>query len=204
MRPMADLRLEKGQATRERLVRSARGLFGKRGYEATSIEAVLEAAGVRRGSLYHHFPSKEALFDAVLDQLVREIARAAAGAARAAGSDPVATLRAGCRSWLKMALDPAIQRIVLLDAPAVLGWSRLRELDEQHTLGGLRSNLLRIARGGRIATREIDLLAHMLLAALNEAAMLIARTADGRAALAAANAALDTLLERLASPPRSR
>jgi len=195
---MTDLRLEKGKATRDRLIEAARRLFGKRGYEATSIEAVLAAARVKRGSLYHHFQSKEALFDAVLDRQVAGISRAVGLAARAAGPDPVETLRAGCSRWLRMALDPAIQRIVLLDAPAVVGWKRWRQLDEQHTLGGLRANLKRIARQGRLPAGEVDVLAHMLLAALSEAAILIARAEDPRAALAAGQDAVDTLVDRLA------
>ncbi len=194
---MSDLRLQKGKETRDRLIAAARELFGNRGYEATSIEAILEAAAVKRGSLYHHFASKEELFDAVLDRLVASVADAAADAARAAGSDPVASLRAGCLSWLRMALDPAIQRIALLDAPAVVGWTRWRDLDEKHTLGRLRANMRRVAGDGRLPPGQIDLFAHMLLAALNEAALLIARSEDQRAALAAARAAVNTLLDRL-------
>jgi len=196
---MAELdgRIEKGKATRGRLVAAARSLFGRRGYEATSIEDVLAAARVKRGSLYHHFASKEALFDAVLDEVNADVARRVAEAARAAGPDPVATLRAGCDAWLDMARDKVIQRVALLDAPAVVGWNRVRELDERHSLGGLLANLRRIARLGRLPAREVDVLARMLLAALGEAALLVAHARDPRAALAAGKAAVDTLLERL-------
>src|SRR5262252_5312859 len=86
-----DGRIEKGKATRKRLIAAGRALFGRRGYEASSIEDVLAAARVKRGSLYHHFASKEALFDAVLDEVNADIARQVAEAARAAGPDPVAT-----------------------------------------------------------------------------------------------------------------
>jgi AcrR family transcriptional regulator len=198
-----DLRLDKGKATRDRLITAARQLFGERGYEATSIEAVLDAAGAKRGSLYHHFAGKEELFDAVLDRLVASIAANAAQAARAAGTDPVANLRAGCLSWLRMALDPAVQRIVLVDTPVVLGWTRLRELDERHTLGKLRSNLARIAPAAGLPGEQVDIMANMLLAALNEAALLIVRATDQQAALATAVAAVDTLIDRLARPAPS-
>lgn len=194
-----DGRLEKGKATRDRLLAAARSLFGAKGYEPTSIEEILAAARVKRGSLYHHFDSKAALFDAVLDQVNADIARRVAVAARAAGPDPAATLRAGCDAWLQMARDPALQRIVLLDAPAVVGWNRVRALDEQHSLGGLRANLRRIARQGRLPAREVDVLARMLLAALGEAALLVAHAPvrEQREALAAGKAAVDTLLARL-------
>jgi AcrR family transcriptional regulator len=194
---MNDLRIEKGTATRERLVQAARRLFGERGYEATSIQLVLTGAGVARGALYHHFASKEALFDAVLEQIVAEVADQAADAARAAGDDPVENLRAASNTWLEVALDPAIQRITLLDAPAVVGWKRWRELDEQHTLGGLKRTLQRIADAGRLPTESVDVLAHMVLAAVAEAALLIARAEDPQAALREGRTAVDTLLERL-------
>jgi AcrR family transcriptional regulator len=193
-----DQRIERGRTTRDRLVRAARELFGERGYDGTSIGAVLEASGVARGALYHHFPSKEALFDAVLDQVIAEVAAAAAAAARPrVGDDPVAALQAGCSAWLDLALDPAIQRIALIDPPAVVGWTRWRELDERHTLGGLRANLARIAADGRLPEADVDLLAHMVLAAVTEAALMIARADDPQAAREAGQRAVDTLLTRL-------
>jgi AcrR family transcriptional regulator len=197
---VADQRIEKGQATRERLVTAARGLFASQGYEATSVDAVLKAAGVARGSLYHHFPTKEALFDAVLDQVVAEVAAEVGKRARRQ-SDPLESLRAGCRTWLQMALDPGVQRIAIVDAPAVVGWARWRELDEQHTLGGVRKSLRAIAEQGRLPAGQVDLMAHMVLAAVNEAALLIARADDPPAALRTGRRAVDTLLDRLVSPP---
>jgi AcrR family transcriptional regulator len=199
---MADLRIEKGRATRDRLIQAGRELFGEHGYEDTSIAAILEAAGVTRGSLYHHFETKEALFDAVLDRVVAEIADTAAQAARAA-PDPVASLRAGFAAWLQLALDPGVQRIALLDPPAVVGWTRWREIDEQHILGGLRASMRRVAKEGRLPPGDVDLLTHMLLAAVNEAALLIARAEDPQAALQMGQAAVDALIDRLiADPPR--
>lgn len=197
-----DGRVEKGRETRERLIATGRGLFGERGYEGTSIEAILEGAGVARGALYHHFATKEALFDAVLDRVVAEIADTAADAARTA-TDPVESLRAGCSAWLRMALDPAVQRIALVDPPSVVGWTRWRELDERHTLGRLRANLQAIADTGRLPAEQVDMLAHMLLASVNEAALMIARADDPDAALAAGKAAVDILLDRLVTAPTS-
>jgi AcrR family transcriptional regulator len=195
-----DLRLEKGRATRERLVATARELFGRDGYDATSVEAVLKASGVARGSLYHHFDNKTALFDAVLDQVIAEAAAGAADAARAQ-KDPVEGLRAGCVAWLQRALDPATQQIALVDAPAVVGWARWRELDEQYTLGGVRRSLQLIAQDGRLPADQVDVLANMLLAGVAEAAMLIPHADDPDAAFAAGRAAFDTLLDRLAGQP---
>lgn len=193
---MADGRKERGRATRERLLEAGREQFGAHGYEGASLDAILDTAGVKRGALYHHFESKQELFDAVLD---REVALIAGRIAKEAGkaADPVESLRIGCRTWLRMALDPEVQRIVLLDPPSVVGWTRWRELDELHTLGGLRRNLELIAEQGRLADGDVDLFAHMLLASLSEAALLIARAEKPRSALRAGEAAVETLLAGL-------
>ena len=193
---MADGRIERGKATRDRLVEVARGLFGEHGYEGTSIEAVLGAAGVKRGALYHHFDSKQALFDAVLDRTISDVAEHIAEEARAA-PDAVASLRAGCAAWLRIATDPPLQRIGLLDAPAVVGWSRWREIDEQHTLGGVRRNLQLIADEGRLPDADVDVLAHMVLASVSEASLLIARADDQQAALEKGLVAVDALIDGL-------
>jgi AcrR family transcriptional regulator len=200
---MLDGRRTRGQATRERVIASARELFGARGYEATSIETVLERSGVARGALYHHFASKAQLFDAVLESINAQLAAEADERART-GADALERLRAGSHAWLRMALDPAVQRIVLLDPPAVVGWSRWRELDERYWLGGLRAGLRALAREGRVPDEQCEMLAHMLYAALNEASLCIASADDQDAARTAAQAALDTLLDRLADARRAR
>jgi AcrR family transcriptional regulator len=188
-----DLRVRRGMATRDRLIDAARELFGEHGYDGTSIEAILRAAGIQRGALYHHFDSKRAVYDAVLDRVIGEIATKVAVAARAA-PDPAASLRAGCVAWLHLSLDPAIQRITLLDPPSVLGWKRAREIDAHHVLGGVRRSLDRAMAGRDRAPGEIDVLAHMVLAAVGEAALHIALSDDPQEALAAGEAAVDRLL----------
>jgi AcrR family transcriptional regulator len=191
-----DGRRVRGAATRERLLAAARRLFGERGYEATSIESVLEASGVARGALYHHFESKAELFDAVLVDVLIEIAERSAAAA-AGSKDPLEGLRAGSHAWLAMALDPAIQRIALLDPTTAVGWARWREQDQAHSLGGLRATLLRLTDEGRVPPGQAELLAHVLLAALNEAALFVAFAENQRAAADTARATIDTLLDRL-------
>jgi AcrR family transcriptional regulator len=188
--------VERGQATRANLVDVATGLFAAHGYDNTSIEAVLAGSGVSRGSLYHHFPGKEALFWAVLEGVAARVGDQMAHAERDA-QDPVAALRAGCLAWIRLAGDPEVQQIVLIDAPAVLGWQRWRELDEQHNLGWIRTALEFAGAAGGIEPRHVDTFAHIVLAAVNEVALMIALADDPAAALAVVESAFAEFLDRL-------
>jgi AcrR family transcriptional regulator len=175
-----DRRVEQGRVTRDRLVEAATRLFAERGYDGTSIEAVLEEADASRGALYHHFANKEDLFEAALEATETDIEAAIVAEAVRAG-DPVEALRAGCRAWVRKARDPGVQRIALIDAPAVVGWQKWREIDGRHGFGLLRGTLEAIAAEGRIRKDSVDLLAHLLLAASLEAALVIANS-DGATA----------------------
>jgi AcrR family transcriptional regulator len=189
----------RGEATRSELIRVATGLFAERGFDRTSIEAVLGASDVSRGALYHHFTSKadlfEAVFAAVEDDVAKKLRAAAAGASDAAGA-----LRSGCMAWVRLATDPVVQRIVLIDAPAVLGWRRWREMEESHALGLLKTALEAIANEGQLAADLVDTFAHALLASLNEIALLIAEAPDPREALRSSERTVDELLVRLIRP----
>jgi len=191
-----DGRVARGRSTRDRLLSTARAHFGERGYEATSIDAILNGAGVARGALYHHFASKEAVFDAVLAEVVAELARKVRETGRQQ-SDPAESLKAGSLAWLRLAVDPAVQRIMLLDAPAVVGWTRWRALDDEHTLGATKAALRQLAKAGRLPAAATDTLAHLILAAVGETALLIARADDPAAAQAAGETAVQLLLDRL-------
>ncbi|MFC4949705.1 TetR/AcrR family transcriptional regulator [Pseudonocardia sp. GCM10023141] len=189
----------RGRATREHIVEVATELFAAAGYDGTSIDAVMRAAGVSKGSLYHHFPGKDALFEAVLDHVTLRIE---AGLARAAVgvTTPVELIRVGCVAWVRQAVDPVVQQIMLIDAPAVLGWQRWRERDETSVLGALRGALTEAAAQGVLGSGHVDVFAHALLAVVNELAVMIARAADPAAALAGAEDALDDLLDRVLQP----
>jgi AcrR family transcriptional regulator len=186
----------RGEATRSQLIVIATRLFADRGYEDTSIEAVLREAGVSRGSLYHHFASKEALFEAVAEDV--ETSVGAQTLAAASGSDgPVAALRAGFLAWIRLAGDPVVRRILLIDAPSVLGWERWRAMEEQHALGLIRAVVQVIADEGKLRPELVGTLAHVLLASVNEVALLVARSEDKEAAMKAGADTIDELLRRL-------
>ena len=192
--PQPNRKVEQGRLTRERVVATATRLFAEHGYEDTSIEAVLKEADVSRGALYHHFENKEALFEAVLEAVEASI-QGAIVAEAIASTDPVEALRAGCRAWVRLAGDPSVRRIALIDAPAVVGWQKWREIDGRHSFGVLRATLEAIAAMGRIRTDSVDLLAHLLLAAFLEAALVIAHS-DGSEA-ERQEAVLDEVITRL-------
>jgi AcrR family transcriptional regulator len=187
---------ERAEATRARLIDVAGELFGNRGYEATSIEDVLEKAEVSKGALYHHFSSKESLFEAVFVEGERECMKTIAAAAMAA-SDYIESLRIGCQTWLDMVMDPHVRRIAVIDGPAVLGWQRWREIDEEFAFGLTKKVLQAAADAGAIKVGNVDMLAHMTLAMLGEAAMLIARAPDPKVARVEAGEAVDRLIDAL-------
>jgi AcrR family transcriptional regulator len=192
-------RAAQGRATRGQLIEVATVLFAEHGYEDTSIEAVLSAAGVSRGALYHHFAGKDALFEAVVQTLetrvLAELAKRVQGA-----PDAVTTLVNAAMAWIDLAGDPVIQRVVLIDAPAVLGWERRRTIDENHALGAVRATLQGVAQEGRIPEEFIDPFAHMLLSSMDEIALMIARADDPGSAQAQGRAALAELIRRVTTP----
>jgi AcrR family transcriptional regulator len=192
-------RAAQGRATRGQLVEVATRLFAEHGYEGTSIEAVLAAAGVSRGALYHHFAGKEALFRAVIDALNEritvEITEVISGV-----TDPVDAIRIGARAWIDLAGDPVIQQVMLVDAPSVLGWEQWRAMDEGRTVGAMRAMLQAVSDTGRLPAELVELFAPMILAALDEAVMVIARAPDSRVALAEGHQAVEAFLDRLLRP----
>jgi AcrR family transcriptional regulator len=125
---------ERSEATRAKLIAAARRLFAERGYAGVGTEEIVRAAGVTRGALYHHFEGKPQLLEAVYEQIEGELTEKIATGALG-GSDPLDALRAGSEMFLDACLEPEVQRIVLLDAPAVLGWERWREIAADHGLG---------------------------------------------------------------------
>ena len=192
-------RAAQGRATRGQLIEVATGLFAEHGYEGTSIEAVLTAAGVSRGALYHHFAGKEALFTAVLEavseRITAQLTEVISGC-----TDPVDAVRTGALGWIDLAGDPVIQRIMLVDAPSVLGWEQWRAMDEGRTAGAMRAMLQAVSDTGRLPGELVDPFAHMILAALDEAAMVIARASDAQAAVAEGRQAVEEFLARLLRP----
>jgi AcrR family transcriptional regulator len=187
---------ERTHATRARLIELGRASFARDGFGGTPAEELVRQAGLTRGALYHHFGGKEGLFLAVYQALQHEIAERIEAAANAA-PDAWEALRGGCRAFLDACTDPDVQRIVLLDAPTVLGWERWRQVDAAEGVVLLLEGLREAIAAGALPDQPVEPLAHLLAGAMNEAAMWIARAPDPAAAHAAASAALDRLLNGL-------
>ena len=172
---------ERSATTRAALLAAGRELFGDRGFAASGREEIVRRAGVTRGALYHHFADKEDLMRAVLHDLSRELAEASATAALKE-TDQWRQIIAAVDAFLDACTDPAVQRIMMTDAPSVLGWDEWREIDTQYGLGLVKASLQNAMETGLIGRQPVDPLAHLLVGALDEAAMYIARAADPEAA----------------------
>jgi AcrR family transcriptional regulator len=188
--------IARGEATRAQLIAIATRLFAAHGYDGTSIEAVLKEAGVSRGSLYHHFAGKEALYEAVVEDVETKVGNQTLAAASDATSS-VDALRKGFIEWIRLASDPVVQRILLIDAPSVLGWQEWRAMEERHALGLIRAVLQEVADEGTLRPELVGTLAHVLLASVNEVALLVARADDQNAAMKAGADTIDELLRSL-------
>jgi AcrR family transcriptional regulator len=180
------------EATRAKLVKVARRLFAKKGYAAVGTEEIVKKAGVTRGALYHQFEDKKDLFLAVFDQVEGEVAQNIAQRALAA-SGPLEALRVGAQLWLDACLDPEVRRIVLIDAPSVLGFEEWREVLTRHGLGLLAAALQGAMDEGAIARQPLMPLAHVITGALDAAALYVAEADDP----VAARKEMDPVLERL-------
>ncbi len=186
-----DLRSE---ATRRQLVTAARALFGARGYAGVGTEEIVRAAGVTRGALYHQFRDKADLFAAVAEQVEAEIAQRIAAGAGGAAADPMDALRAGARLFLDACAEPEVERIILLDAPAILGWEAWRDLAGRYGLGLVQLALQSAMDAGAIVQQPVVPLAHVLIGALDECALYIARAEDPAAAREQCAAIFDRIL----------
>lgn len=189
---------QRSGATRAALIAAARPLFAGRGYSGVGTEEIARAAGVTRGALYHHFEGKRELFEAVYEQIEIELAeRIASGALQANATSPLAAMKAGAEMFLLAATEPETQRIVLLDGPSVLGWDRWREIATEHGLGLIEATLQAAVEAREIASQPVRPLAHVLMGALDEAAMLVARAEDPERMRAEVGQTLAALLEGL-------
>ena len=171
-------------STRAKLIRAARTLFARHGYAAVGTEQIVRRAGVTRGALYHQFPGKEDLFLAVYEQVEEELTRRI-GESLGEVTSPFEAIRGGIRVFLEACRTPEVQRIVLIDGPSVLGWERWREVADRNGLGLMEAVIAAAVQAGEIAPIAVKPLAHLLMGAIDEAALLVVRDPDDTETVAA-------------------
>jgi AcrR family transcriptional regulator len=196
-KPARTLKADQSEATRAALVEAARELFAARGYADVATEEIVRAAGVTRGALYHHFAGKKQLFEAVYEEVERGLVEQIATSAISSAHDPLEALHAGAQAFLDACEDPAVRRIALLDAPSVLGWERWREIGLRYGFGLVQGTVQAAMDAGLIDRQPVTPLSHLLLGAIDEGAMLIARAHDDGETRAQVGASVTRFLDTL-------
>ena len=194
--PIVGRRTAEARATREALVDAALALFTERGYAAVGTEEIVARAKVTRGALYHHFDDKRDLFRAVFERVESDLVERVA-ASMSQVEDPWELMLGGVNAFLDACEDPAVKQISLTDAPAVLGWAQWREIDNRYGLGLTRAALQGAVDAGVLRPLPVDAMAHLFVAALSEAAFVIAHSKRPRKARAEVDDALLALIEGL-------
>jgi AcrR family transcriptional regulator len=190
---MNDTKAAQALATRRKLEGVAWKLFAERGFAEVSAEEIVARADVTRGALYHHYNGKEGLFEVIVDSLMQEVhAKLEKGAAGA--SDPLQAIERGICVFLKVCTEPHTQRVLLMDAPAVLGWTKWREMDAKYGFGLLKRGLAAAMQAGLIRRQDVDTLTHILLGGLTETALAVARSPNQAKARIEAQQALIAML----------
>lgn len=187
---------ERRAATTEAILTAARHLFGARGFAATTVDDIAEQAEVAKGAVYHHFKTKEALFEAVFDQVSRDLVQEIDRAVRSE-KDVLAMMVAGTQHYFAATATGATGQVILRDGPAVLGWEKWREIDAQHFGGKIPRALAAAMEAGLIARQPVEPLARLLLGAVTEAAVACAGRADIARAGAEYARAFKSLVEAL-------
>ena len=170
---------DRSAATRERLIRVAREQFAQSGYAGVGTEAIVRQAGLTRGALYHQFKDKAELFAAVVEAVEADVMNRIGQVVVAESAiDPITAIKLGADGWLDACADPAVSRILLLDAPAVLGWERWRAIGLYHEIGLVQALLTSAIEQGRVPAQPVAPLAHLLIGAMDEAALYVVRQDD--------------------------
>lgn len=183
-------------ATQAAILKAARRLFGDHGFQATTMDDIAGAARVAKGAVYHHFKTKEDVFEAVFDQVSRDLVVEIDSAIRTE-KDILARMATGTQHYLAACSRDATGQIILRDGPAVLGWERWREIDAKHFGGNIPRALEVAMERGLIARQPVEPLARLLLGAMTEAAVACAGAGDIKKASAEYSRAFRSLLEAL-------
>lgn len=162
---------ERREVTRSNIVAAARECFTRDGYENTHTDNILELAGISRGAMYHHFPSKRDVFEAVYISLVEESIDHALRAATDSDS-PLDELIASCNAWLRLVRKPEVATILIEQGPQVLGWKRARDIEAKSSLAPMRQAIERACSANEIDVPSVEIAARLVNALLAEMALI--------------------------------
>ncbi len=189
---------ERSAATRDALISAARRLWGLRGYAEVGTPEIATAAGVTRGAMYHQFTDKATLFAEVVEAVEQDVmARMGTIVAESGATTPADAIRAAVDAWLDVSGDPEVRQLILLDAPSVLGWPAFRDVAQRYSLGMTEQLLTEAVRAGQLARQPMRPLAHILIGALDEAAMVIATADDPKRARRETGEVLHRLIDAM-------
>jgi len=191
---------ERSEATAARLVNAAAQLFGDEGYAAVSTDDIAASAGMTKGALYHHFADKSALFRAVFVQVQQQLVSTLAAAAADAGSGWDGLI-AGIDAFIRECQRPPIGQIVVFDGPAVLGRDLARAVEDEYVGALLTDALARLQAAGQVREGDSSVRSRLLLGALCEAAVVIARSPEPVQTRTAVRSEIAAMLEGLRVRP---
>ena len=196
MHERVDKRVENGRKTTIKLLKIARRMFSKRGYGDTSMEEIVQKANVTRGALYHHFSGKKGLFVRVFEDALTDVVKRVE---KPQGEDlnTWEKLLASTHAYLNACIDPELQQIILIDAPAILGWDVWRRVDEEKSLHILKGLLTKLMEEEVIESMPVDALAHIISGAVNESVLWIAQSEDPQKALEEAWSTMKSMMNCL-------
>lgn len=185
-------------ATTRLILDTARGLFAAGGYEAVSIDMIAAAAGLTKGACYHHFASKRALFERVVDEAQASIAERLSGGGRPPGPPTPASIAAGAVGYLRLANDPAIRTLLLVDGPSVMGWQRWREVDDRHFAKLVRDGVAHLL-GPDAGGDQVEAATRVIMGAIMEAALASGAAAEPEPVISRYGRTIESLLRGLAA-----
>ncbi|CDO86264.1 TetR family transcriptional regulator [Mycobacterium triplex] len=193
---------ERSAATRDALISAARRLWGERGYTEVGTPEIAATAGVTRGAMYHQFADKAALFAEVVEVVEQDVmGRMATIVGSSGATTPADAIRAAVDAWLEVSSDPEVRQLILLDAPSVLGWAGFRDVAQRYSLGMTEQLLAEAIKAGQLARQPTRPLAHVLIGALDEAAMAIATSDDQKRARRETRQVLHRLIDGMLHDP---
>ncbi|MEL6694109.1 MAG: TetR/AcrR family transcriptional regulator [Pseudomonadota bacterium] len=168
---------QRSDSTREKLLAAFKASFLERGFEQTTVQAVLNETGLSKGAMYHHFRSKSEIIEALYEHESRAaIARVFAD--RSESASALSRLKTAYLDWTKTVREPDVARILFEIGPAAIGEQKARQIEDAASRQSIRRLLNKAIAAGEIAPPDPDLLISLLNALVAEAALYQLRSGE--------------------------